>query len=79
MIALVQDGVSMFDHTCSSYTPHASGVTLHFFNKPDAEADVIIASDGVKSPLRSHLYQRRGLDTEVQTARYSEWVAWRGK
>jgi 2-polyprenyl-6-methoxyphenol hydroxylase-like FAD-dependent oxidoreductase len=78
MIALVQDGVSMFDHTCLSYTPHAHGITLHFINQPDAEADVVIASDGIKSRLRAHLYGHKGLIVEEQTARYTEWVAWRG-
>jgi salicylate hydroxylase len=69
----------MFDYTCSSYTPHTRGVTLHFFNQPDAEADVIIAADGVKSRLRSHLYGRKGLSVEAQKARYAEWVVWRGQ
>jgi salicylate hydroxylase len=78
MIARMQDGVSMFDHRCVSYTPHTHGITLHFINQPDAEADVVIASDGIKSRLRAHLYGRLGLIVEEQTARYSDWVAWRG-
>lgn len=42
------------------------------------EADVVIASDGVKSVLRRELYVKAGLDPQAQEARYSEWIAWRG-
>jgi salicylate hydroxylase len=38
----------------------------------------VIASDGIKSTLRKHLYERKGLDLETQQAVYSDWVAWRG-
>jgi 2-polyprenyl-6-methoxyphenol hydroxylase-like FAD-dependent oxidoreductase len=78
IVSLMHDGVAMFDRACNSYSPHAGGVTLHFSNQPDAEADVIIASDGINSRLRSHLYHRQGLPVKSQMARYSEWVAWRG-
>ncbi|GAA5821033.1 hypothetical protein JCM11251_001931 [Rhodosporidiobolus azoricus] len=69
-----------FNHRATSYTPHDSGITIHFEKEdtPDAEADVVIASDGIKSLLRGHLYTRKGLDLEPQKARYSQWVAWRG-
>jgi len=79
IVYLMQDGVAMFDHACDSYDPHIDGVTLHFANQPDVEADVIIASDGINSCLRSHLYHRQGLPVESQMARYAEWVAWRGQ
>ena len=36
-------------------------------------------SDGVKSRIRKCLYERKGLDVASQTARYAEWVAWRGQ
>lgn len=54
-------------------------VTLHFDDQPDQKCDVLIASDGVKSRIRKCLYQRKGLDVASQTARYAEWVAWRGE
>ncbi|GAA5863612.1 hypothetical protein JCM8547_003666 [Rhodosporidiobolus lusitaniae] len=71
---------SSFNHRVRSYSPHAEGVTLHFEQEgvPDAEADVLIASDGIKSVLRKHLYQRKGEDLSKQAAKYSKWVAWRG-
>ena len=55
-------------------------MTLNFATDPPtfAEADVIVSSDGIKSHLRGHLFSRLGLDLESQTARYSEWIAWRG-
>ncbi|GAA6041823.1 hypothetical protein JCM8097_007182 [Rhodosporidiobolus ruineniae] len=69
-----------FNRRCTSYTPHDGGVTLHFAQEDaePAEADVVIASDGIKSLLRGHLYGRKEVDLEPQRARYSKWVAWRG-
>ncbi|GAA5981584.1 hypothetical protein JCM11641_004105 [Rhodosporidiobolus odoratus] len=70
-----------FNHHAVSYTPHSSGVTIHFDkeNKEEkVEADVLIDSSGIKSALRRHLYERKGEEVEKQKARYSEWIAWRG-
>ena len=39
---------------------------------------VVIASDGIKSLIRKHLYTRKNLDVSSQTAVYAEWIAWRG-
>ncbi|KAK4704094.1 salicylate hydroxylase, partial [Phenoliferia sp. Uapishka_3] len=80
LVDLLPEGLAHFHHRCSSYTPHKDGITLHFATDPptSAEADVVIASDGIKSNLRKHLFTRLGLDLELQTARYSEWIAWRG-
>ena len=46
--------------------------------QPDIEADVVIASDGVKSILRHDMYAKAGIDLNLQEAKYSEWIAWRG-
>jgi salicylate hydroxylase len=73
-----QDEVARFNHICTGYTASTEQITLHFSNQPDATADVVIASDGVKSRIRASLYTQKGLDLESQAARYSEWVAWRG-
>ena len=78
MVELLQDDVSMFNHTCTSYTPDCDGVTLHFIGQPDTKADVIIASDGIKSRMRAHIYGRKNLPLEKQMAHYSEWVIYRG-
>lgn len=73
-----------FNHRATSYTTHDGGITLHFSEslrhpaQPDVEADVVIASDGVKSILRRELFMKAGLDPKLQEARYSEWIAWRG-
>ncbi|BGP51778.1 hypothetical protein JCM10450v2_007734 [Rhodotorula kratochvilovae] len=80
LIKKLPAGVAQFNHRASSYTPTESGVQIHFENEgaPAVEVDVLVASDGIKSLLRGHMYQRKGLDMEYQRARYAEWVAWRG-
>ena len=80
LIKLLPSSIAHFNHRASHYTPHSSGATLHFTNPSltPAEADILICSDGIKSGLRAHLYERRGLDLRAQKARYSEWIAWRG-
>ncbi|KAL8279600.1 hypothetical protein RQP46_007913 [Phenoliferia psychrophenolica] len=80
LVKRLPDGLATFGHRCTSYTPHDNGVTLQFATNPptSAEADVIVASDGIKSQLRQHLFSRLGLDHESQVARYSQWIAWRG-
>jgi len=77
-VKFLKPGVATFNYTCTSYTPHESGITLHFEGRSDEEADIVLACDGVKSRLRRHLYTRKGLDVEDQIARYSKWVVWRG-
>ncbi|GAA5847343.1 hypothetical protein JCM9279_000247 [Rhodotorula babjevae] len=80
LAAKLAPGVARFQHRVTSYHPTPHGVSLVFSDPALAplEVDVVLASDGIKSPLRAHLYARRGLDEELQRARYSEWVAWRG-
>lgn len=80
MIALLrnQDAVARFNHICTGFTSTSDGITLHFSNQPDAAADILIASDGVKSRIRHALYEQKGLDVKRQQARYAEWIAWRG-
>ncbi len=75
----IDSEMCFFGHHCTSYTPHEGGVTLHFdTTQADVEADVIIASDGINSRLRAHMYKRQGMDVATQRSVYSEWVAWRG-
>ncbi|GAA5901017.1 hypothetical protein JCM8208_007592 [Rhodotorula glutinis] len=72
--------IARFHHRVTFYHPTPHGVT-HTFSDPSLaplEVDVVLASDGIKSPVRAHLYDRLGLDSELQRARYAEWVAWRG-
>ncbi|KAM0746314.1 FAD/NAD(P)-binding domain-containing protein [Meredithblackwellia eburnea MCA 4105] len=80
LVKLLPAGVAKFNHRCNSYTPHENGITLHFDGdeNKDAEADLVISSDGIKSPIRRHMYTRLNLDLESQNAKYSEWIAWRG-
>lgn len=73
-----------FQHRATSYTTHLAGVTVHFAEsarhpaQPDAEADVVVCSDGVKSLLRKEMYTKAGIELDRQEARYSKWIAWRG-
>lgn len=78
LIALVPREVIHFDRRCTSYSPSSDHITLSFVNGPPATADVVIASDGIKSRVREQLYERKGLPTELQKAHYSEWTVWRG-
>lgn len=86
MIARLPSHLATFGQRCTSYTPHASGITLHFKPSSSAptasptsyEADVLICTDGIRSRLREHLYTRKGLEVQSQVAQYAEWVAWRG-
>jgi salicylate hydroxylase len=77
-IKLIKSECAKFNHVCTTYTPHENGITLHFENQEDQEADILIATDGVKSRIRRHLYTRKNLSLESQTAKYAEWIAWRG-
>ncbi|GAA5881245.1 hypothetical protein JCM1840_000638 [Sporobolomyces johnsonii] len=80
LIKKLPPDLAHFHHRAESYTPHSSGVTIHFQQQDakDVEADILICSDGIKSQLRAHMYQRKGLDMASQKARYAEWIAWRG-
>lgn len=80
LINKLPPNVAKFQHRASRYTQYKDGVTIHFEdeNLPSAEADVVVCSDGIKSLLRGHMYQKLGLDMESQKARYAEWIAWRG-
>ena len=80
LIKRLPEQVAHFDHRVVSYEPHGEGVTLRFDGdkNEDVEADVVIASDGIKSTIRRHMFERKGLPLEKQQARYSGWVAWRG-
>lgn len=55
-----------------------SHATLKFADGTEAEADLIVACDGVKSPLRKAMYRKMGIDMKLQQEKYAEWIAWRG-
>ncbi|KAI5476416.1 salicylate hydroxylase [Pseudohyphozyma bogoriensis] len=79
LVGLLPPDLALFGHRATSYSPHSSGITLSFSNGSTAEADVVIACDGIKSVLRREMYSRvPGLNVEDQVAKYSEWIAWRG-
>ncbi|ORY88156.1 hypothetical protein BCR35DRAFT_277208 [Leucosporidium creatinivorum] len=78
LIKRVPESIAHFKHRCTGYKPHSEGVTLQFADGTSAEADVLVASDGIKSSVRRAMYERKGLDLQKQQAVYSEWVAWRG-
>jgi salicylate hydroxylase len=78
LVKMLPPEIAHFHHRCVSYNPHENGVTIHFKNGSMAEADVVIGADGIKSAVRAHIYERKGLPKSAQAARYSEWVAWRG-
>lgn len=75
LIQRVPKSIAHFKHRCTGYKPHSEGVTLEFADGTSAEADVLVASDGIKSSVRRAMYERKGLDLQKQQAVYSEWVA----
>lgn len=75
LIKRVPESIAHFKHRCMGYKPHSEGVTLEFADGTSAEADVLVASDGIKSSVRRAMYERKGLDLQKQQAVYSEWVA----
>ncbi|KAK4055930.1 hypothetical protein OIO90_002923 [Microbotryomycetes sp. JL221] len=78
LIRRVPKQVAHFHHRLSSYVPHSNGVTLNFESGQQAECDVLVASDGIKSNTRKCMFERKGLDLDTQKATFSNWVAWRG-
>lgn len=57
---------------------HATHAVLKFADGTSEETDLIVACDGVKSPLRKQLYAKQGADKASQQEKYAEWIAWRG-
>lgn len=56
---------------CRGFTDDASGVTIHFTNRPDETADVLIGADGIHSVVRQALWGETPL-------RYSGQTCYRG-
>lgn len=82
---LVPREITHFDRRCVSYElAEGGGVNLRFTSRDgsvteDVYADVVLASDGIKSTLREQMYERRPeLSVEDQRATYAEWIVWRG-
>lgn len=64
--------IACADESCNTHA------TLRFADGSSEETDLIVACDGVKSPLRKALYKKLNIDPAKQQEKYAEWVAWRG-
>lgn len=73
--------VSNIEHIISFITDRFDGTAtiLQFANGKEATVDLILACDGIKSPIRKTLYSHLGIDKSNQQEKYAEWVAWRGQ
>ncbi|KAL7005991.1 hypothetical protein EMMF5_004532 [Cystobasidiomycetes sp. EMM_F5] len=78
MIAAVPVKYCHFNKRLIDYETTESHATLKFADGTEAEADLIVACDGVKSPLRKAMYRKMGIDMKLQQEKYAEWIAWRG-
>ncbi len=65
-------GAVQLDHKCIGVSEDDNGVTAHFDNGHQATGDVLIAADGIRSTLRSHVLGR-----DVEPA-YGGYVNWNG-
>jgi 2-polyprenyl-6-methoxyphenol hydroxylase-like FAD-dependent oxidoreductase len=59
----------MLDHGCTGVTQDEQGATLHFTQRDDVRADVVIACDGINSALRRQFYP----DDKVAFAGINTW------
>ncbi|GAA5875245.1 hypothetical protein JCM8547_006878 [Rhodosporidiobolus lusitaniae] len=79
LVALLPPSIAQFRKRCKSYTNTPSGtVRIDFEDGTAAEADVLIAADGIKSLIRRQIWENKDFPEETQRATYSKWVAWRG-
>ena len=60
-----------FGHTCTAVTPDAQSVTAHFANGAQAEGDLLIGADGIRSTVRAQL-------APADRPEYAGYIAWRG-
>jgi len=58
-------------HCLEGLSQTASSVTLSFDNGAQAEADILIGADGVKSAVRTELFGK-------QSPKFTGYIAWRG-
>jgi 2-polyprenyl-6-methoxyphenol hydroxylase-like FAD-dependent oxidoreductase len=64
ILAARLDGVLDFGRTCAGFEQDAAGVTISFSDGSRADAEVLVAADGVGSPIRRrYLPQARVADT----------------
>jgi 2-polyprenyl-6-methoxyphenol hydroxylase-like FAD-dependent oxidoreductase len=59
----------LLDHDCTGVTQDDAGATIHFSKRDSVRADVVIACDGINSPIRKQFYP----DDKVAFAGINTW------
>jgi 2-polyprenyl-6-methoxyphenol hydroxylase-like FAD-dependent oxidoreductase len=59
----------LLDHDCTGVTQDDVGATIHFSKRDSVRADVVIACDGINSPIRKQFYP----DDKVAFAGINTW------
>ncbi|CAD6576317.1 MAG: hypothetical protein CYPHOPRED_005971 [Cyphobasidiales sp. Tagirdzhanova-0007] len=67
-----------FNKRVTDYETYSTHACLKFADGTSEDTDLIVACDGVKSPLRKVLYRKLAVDAAKQQEKYAEWIAWRG-
>jgi 2-polyprenyl-6-methoxyphenol hydroxylase-like FAD-dependent oxidoreductase len=67
----LEQGVVTYGATCTGFTQDAGGVTANFESGPDAQGDVLIGADGIKSIVRATMFGS-------SPPRFAGYTAWRG-
>lgn len=70
LAGLLIPGTIEFGKTCSDVIQHGRGVTIHFGDGSEAQAEYVIASDGIHSPIRRKLLPE-------SSPRFSGYTCWR--
>jgi 2-polyprenyl-6-methoxyphenol hydroxylase-like FAD-dependent oxidoreductase len=66
ILAARLDGVLQFGRTCTGFEQDPGGVAIHFSDGSHAEAELLVAAEGISSPIRRrHLPHARLEDTGV--------------
>ena len=66
ILAARLDGVLRFGRTCAGFEQHSGGVAIHFSDGSRTQAEVLVAAEGISSPIRRrYLPHARLEDTGV--------------